>query len=75
MYTFGGFILQPYLSVNTVLNINTLIWFMYFYMAISFKTLDKKTSLDQEKINCENVFNFMSQQLENLIWRFALSLG
>ena len=51
MYTFGGFILQPYLSVNPVLNINTLIWFMYFYMAISFKTLDKKTSLDQEKIN------------------------
>ena len=29
---------------------NTLFRFMYFYMAVCFETLDKKTSVDPEKI-------------------------
>ena len=43
-------VVQSSISANPGFNINTLFWFMYFYMAVCFKNFDKKTSVDPEKI-------------------------
>ena len=49
-----GQLFKPGLALILRLNINTLFLFMYFYMAVCFKTLDKtKTSVDPEKISGE----------------------
>ena len=65
-----GPVAQSLISANPELNINTLIWFMYFYMAVCFKTLDKKTSVEPEKISRIQLyvqrFNFMYKQLKIL---------
>ena len=39
---------------------------MYFYMAVCFETLDKKTSVDPKDF-WANLFNFMNKKLENSI--------
>ena len=44
-----GPVVQSSIS-DPALNINALFWFVYFYIAVRFKTSDKKTSVDPEKI-------------------------
>ena len=45
-----GPVVQSSISANPGLNINTLLWFMHFYMAVCFITFDKQASVDPEKI-------------------------
>ena len=45
-----GPVVQSSISANPGLNINALIWFIYFCMAVCFKTLNKKTSVDPRNL-------------------------
>ena len=60
-------------TANPGFNINTLFWFMYFYMTVSFKTLDKKTSVYRGKISGKTYLTLWASCLK--IWDFTWVLA
>ena len=64
-----GLVVQSCFSVNPVLEFNALFYFVYFNASLSFKTCEKKTSIDSDKVY-EKIFS----SLQKRSWKICFQL-
>ena len=69
LHIYRGPVVQSSISANPGLNINTLFWFVYFYMAMCVKTLDKKTTVDHKRFLGKHI-----QVFERAVGKFDLKI-
>ena len=70
-----GPVAQSWVGTNSGLKFNPIFQFLCFYISVYFKTLQTKTTIDQDKISKEISRNTINKLLESLERNFMLTQG
>ena len=70
-----GPLVQSWVSTNNGLKFNPVFQFLCFYISVYFKTLQTKTTIDQDKISKEISRSTNNKLLESLERNFTLIQG